>query len=309
LWITFGLWAKFQRRDYSLALTDKNGVTLKVFPAQGGVKREWTDVQDVPQGVRNVFIKAEDKWFYCHIGIDPVAVIARTIRNAATRRVVSGASTITMQLARLIKPHARGLGGKIVEAVDALRLEARLSKDAILEMWLNAIPFGSNIEGLGAFSRTRFGVTAAELDDVRAVAPRCPSLYDPVYNAEASLVAARQLAVRCGVDPTAGAAAIAEAAAPADVPAANAKTPFHAPHFTERACSLLSNYAESSGGAFKGCSQRPVKTTLDLDLQLYAEERLGAELVKLSLNRAGNGSILAIENSTGAVLCYVGSAS
>jgi membrane carboxypeptidase/penicillin-binding protein PbpC len=143
-------------------------VTLRVFPAQDGVKRKWTDVQDVPQGVRNVFIKAEDKRFYYHIGIDPVTVLARTIRNASARRVVSG--TITMQLARLIKPHARALGGKIAEAVDALRLEARLSKDAILKMWLNAIPFGSNIEGPGAFSRARFGVTAAELDDVRAVA-------------------------------------------------------------------------------------------------------------------------------------------
>ncbi|MDR2447359.1 MAG: penicillin-binding protein 1C [Treponema sp.] len=303
----------FLERDYSLVLTDKNGVTLRVFPARDGVRRERTNVQDVPQGIRNVFIRAEDRRFYHHIGVDPVAVIARAIRNASARRVVSGASTITMQLARLIKPHARGFGGKIAEAVDALRLEARLSKDAILELWLNAIPFGSNIEGLGAFSRARFGVAAAELDEARAVAlavvPRRPGLYDPVYNAEAALVAARQLAVRCNVDAAAVAAAVAEAAAPlSDGPTADAKTPFYAPHFTERMRSLL-NYEESSKGASGSRIQRLIKTTLDLDLQLYAEERLGAELAKLSLNRVSNGSVLAIENSTGAVLCYVGSAS
>ncbi|MDR2783541.1 MAG: penicillin-binding protein 1C [Treponema sp.] len=303
----------FLKRDYSLVLTDKNGVTLRVFPARDGVRREWTDVCDVPQGVRNVFIKAEDKRFYYHIGVDPVAVIARAIRNASAKRVVSGASTISMQLARLIKPHARGIRGKIAEAVDALRIEARLSKDAVLELWLNAIPFGSNLEGLGAFSRARFGVAAMELDDAQAVAlavvPRRPGLYDPAYNAEASLVAAQQLAVRCNVDVAAVAAAVAKAAAQPDVPAANPKTPFYAPHFTERTRSLLLNYAEASEGASGGRIRRPVKTTLDLDLQLYAEERLGAELEKLALNRVSNGSVLVIENSTGAVLCYVGSSS
>lgn len=126
-----------------------------------------------------------------------------------------------MQLARLIKPHTRWLGGKTADAVDALQLEARLSKNATLELWINAIPFGSDfgndIERLGAFSRVRFSVTATELDDARAatfaVVPRRPGLYDPVYNAEISLVAAQQLAVRCNVD---DAAAVAEAAAPVD---------------------------------------------------------------------------------------------
>ncbi|MDR0375384.1 MAG: penicillin-binding protein 1C [Treponema sp.] len=309
--------AEFRKRDYSLALTDKNGVTLRVFPARDGVRREWTDIQDVPQSVRNVFIRAEDKRFYYHIGVDPVAVVAGAARNASAGRVVSGASTITMQLARLIKPHARGFGGKMAEAVDALRLEARLSKDAILELWLNAIPFGSNIEGIGAFSRARFGVAATELDAARAAAlavvPRRPGLYDPVYNAEASLAAAKQLAARCGVDDGAVAAAVAEAAAPADALAAGAQTgaknPFYAPHFAERTRALLSSRAEPLDAAHGVHARRPVKTTLDLDLQLYAEERLGAELAKLSLNRVSNGSVLAIENSTGAVLCYVGSAS
>ncbi|MDR1219399.1 MAG: transglycosylase domain-containing protein [Treponema sp.] len=88
-----------------------------------------------------------------------------------------------------------GLGGKMDEAADALRLEARFSKNAILELWLNAIPFGNDIEGPGVFSRARFSVAATELGDARvaalAVVPRRSGLYDPVYNAAASLVAAR----------------------------------------------------------------------------------------------------------------------
>ncbi|MDR2793326.1 MAG: transglycosylase domain-containing protein [Treponema sp.] len=318
----------FQEREYSLVLTDKNGAVLRAFPVQDGVKREWTDVEDVPQGVRNVFITAEDKRFYSHIGVDPVAVMARAIRNMSAKQVVSGASTITMQLARLIKPRTRDLGGKIAEALDALRLEARLSKNAILELWLNNIPFGSNIEGLGAFSRARFGMAAPELDDVRAAAlavvPRRPALYDPAYNAEASLIAARQLAARCNVDAAGLAAAVAEAAASANAPAQYAKTPFYAPHFTERVRALLSNESgypdhasaeDASGsqsrrqGTGRNTRQSLVQTTLDLDLQLYAEDRLRTELAKLSLNRVNNGAVLVIENETGAVLCYTGSAS
>jgi penicillin-binding protein 1C len=302
----------FQRREYSLTLTDASGAVLRVFPVQDGVKREWTDIEDIPLDVRNVFITAEDKRFYFHAGVDPVAIAARAIRNASAKRVVSGASTITMQLARLITPRARDIGGKIAEAIDALRLEARLSKDAILELWLNNIPFGSALEGIGAFSRARFGVNAAELDAERAAAlavvPRRPGLYDPVYDAEASRAAALQLAARCKLDASGVAAAVMEAADSAHVLAQEPRNPFYAAHFTEKMRSLLANAAGDARDASTS-GRRPVRTTLDLDLQLYAEERLRAELAQLSFNRVSNGAVLAIENSTGAILCYVGSES
>ncbi|MCL2761858.1 MAG: penicillin-binding protein 1C [Treponema sp.] len=285
--------ATYQNRSYGFAVLDRNGRLLRVFPAEDGVKREWVPIEDIPAGVVRVFIRAEDSRFYWHPGVDPIAIAAAGLRNLRARRTVSGASTITMQLARLIRPRERGLQGKLLEAFDALRLEARLSKKQILELWINGIPFGSNIEGLPAASRARFGMEPASLDDARAVLlaviPRRPGLYDPAINPEATATAALALSRRCtlNLDKAALMQAAADAAPDKLV---DLKTPFYAPHFTDRT---------GSGG----------KTTIDLDLQLYAERRLAAEIALLENNRVTNGAVLAIDNASGAVLVYVGSVS
>jgi penicillin-binding protein 1C len=204
-----------------------------------------------------------------------------------------------MQLARLVKPGRQGFKGKLAEAFDALRIEARLSKSQILELWINGIPFGSNMEGISAMTRARFGRNIAELDDTRAlllaVIPRRPTLYDPAINPEAAVRAAAALAQRCS--PAVNAAALEAAAAEAaSVPwqLDTAKNPFFAPHFTERAAAHAS---------------QTLRTTLDLELQTYAEKRLAEELSLLENHRVSNGAVLVIDNADGSVLVYAGSAS
>jgi len=294
---------EFQNRSHGFAVHDRNGRLLRVFPAGDGVRREWVPLEEIPPGVLRVFIRAEDRRFFLHPGVDPAAVAAASVRNLRARRTVSGASTITMQLARMIRPHEQGMRGKAREAFDALRLEARLSKDEILELWINAIPFGSNIEGLPAASRARFGREPAHLDDARAallaVIPRRPALFDPAREPEVAVNAAMVLSRNLGLGLSE--AALAEAAAEAS-PAvlAEAKNPFFAPHFTDRVARLQ---PQGGGG-------RPaVRSTLDLGLQLFAERRLASELSRLESNRVTNGAIIAIDSFTGAVLVYVGSAS
>ncbi|MDR2922937.1 MAG: transglycosylase domain-containing protein [Treponema sp.] len=289
--------AGYRNRSYGFAALDRKGRTLRVFPSAGGIKREWLPVDEIPAGVLRVFIRAEDARFYLHPGVDPAAVIASCLRNLRAGRVVSGASTITMQLARLLKPRGHGLRGKMLEALDALRLEARLSKKQILELWINGIPFGGNIEGLPAASRARFGRTANGLDDARAVLlaviPRRPGLYDPARSESAAVNAAMALARRCRLNlDEAALMEIAAEAAPGKL--ADEKAPFYAPHFTDR--------IENRG-------RYPAHTTLDLDLQLYAENRLASELALLENNRVSNGAVLAVDNSSGEVLVYIGSAS
>jgi penicillin-binding protein 1C len=289
--------ADYRNRSYGYTALDRNGNTLRVFPSADGVKREWLPIDEIPAAVLRIFVRAEDARFYLHPGIDPAAVIAAGLRNLRAGRIVSGASTITMQLARLLKPRDHGLRGKLLEALDALRLEARLSKKQILELWINGIPFGGNIEGLCAASRSRFGRTANGLDDARAlllaVIPRRPGLYDPARSESAAINAALALARRCRLN--LDEAALKEAAAETDPgKLAHEKTPFFAPHFTER--------IEAAG-------KLPLLTTLDLDLQLYAEKRLASELALLENNRVGNGAVLAIDNANGEVLVYIGSAS
>ncbi|MDR0315505.1 MAG: penicillin-binding protein 1C [Treponema sp.] len=292
----------YRQRSYGFAALDRSGRVLRVFPAADGVKREWSALEAIPPAALRVFIRAEDRRFYLHPGIDPAAVVAAGLRNLRSGRTVSGASTITMQLARLITPHGQGLGGKLREAFDALRLEARLSKKQILELWINGIPFGSNIEGLPAITRARFGRELSLLDDSRAallaVIPRRPGLYDPAHNPQAAISAALALSQRCGLKLDEAALLEAAAETAPDI-FADAKNPFHAPHFTERIAQIAR-------------AQRPLGptfTTLDLDLQSYAEKRLATELSLLENNRVSNGAILAIENSSGAVRVYVGSAS
>ena len=320
-------------RPYGYAVYDRDGRLLRVFPAEDGTKREWVPLKEIPSGVLQIFIRAEDRRFYLHRGVDPAAVVTAGLRNMREERVVSGASTITMQLARLIKPHGQGLRGKISEACDAFRLEARLSKKQILELWINGIPFGSNIEGLPAASRTRFGREPSGLDDARAallaVIPRRPGMYDPAHNPQAAVGAALSLSRRCRLK--LDEAALAEAAADAAPDMlADLKSPFYAPHFTDRVAfsEILSrrdaetqraqkfdtgNAPRLRGSARnnhkKIISHSPITTTLDLDLQLYAEKRLVSELSMLGNNRVSNGAILAIDNANGNVLAYAGSAS
>ncbi|GHU66922.1 penicillin-binding protein 1C [Spirochaetia bacterium] len=291
----------FQSRSYGLVIKDKNGAALRVIPAADGIKREWVYLEDIPQGAVKVFIRAEDRRFYFHPGIDPVSILRSAMRNVQAGRIVSGASTITMQLARLVRPHSQGLKGKIAEAWDAVRLEVKLSKKEILELWLNSIPFGSNIEGLGAMTRSRFGRPITGLDDSRAcllaVVPRRPGLYDPALNPEAAASAAFLLSQNCGLK--LNELDLIQAAEEAANEGDSDKTPFKAPHFTERVAALFTPETVPHS----------VTTTLDPGLQRYAEDQLLSELASLQNNRVSNGAILAIENETGAVRVYAGSAS
>jgi len=311
----------WRTRSYGIVLRDRNRLVLRAFPARDGVKREWAPLSEIPPNVARIFLEAEDQRFYFHPGVDPLAVLTSAVRNARAGRVVSGASTVTMQLARLIRPrrggsrpaetgiaenagagieqNARaGLGEKISEAWDALRLEAKLSKREILELWLNAIPFGSNIEGLPAMARARFGVDVPALDEcgalLLAVTPRRPAALDPAAHPQAAARAAFALSQRggFGVSSEELYAAAVRAAEPSPE-----KAPFHAPQFTERAREV---YAKE--GLHDGV------TTLDLNLQEYAEGLLAEEVAGLANNRVSQGAVLAIDNETGAARVYVGSA-
>ncbi|MDR1803487.1 MAG: transglycosylase domain-containing protein [Treponema sp.] len=298
----------FRGRSWGTVISDRNGTVLRVLPATDGVKREWASLGEIPAGAVKIFVRSEDRRFYFHPGVDIIAIGRSFLRNAQEQRVVSGASTITMQLARMINPHSGGLGGKIREAWDAIRLEVKLSKKEILELWLNSIPFGSNIEGLPAMTRSRFGRPISQLDDNRAAllaaVPRRPGFYDPAVNSDAAVSTALALSEISGLglreDELLNAA---KEAAAVSQGTEDPRAPFFAPHFTERM--RLSDVHDKS----YVLSDTKIRSTLDLGFQRYAEELLALELSLVSRNRVSNGAILAIENDTGAVRVYVGSAS
>ena len=159
-------------------IADRSGRTLYSIPGRDGATQHRLSWSRIPDTVKATFVRLEDRRFYSHPGIDPLALGRSAFLNLEERRIVSGASTISMQLARLIHPHGGGLTGKLGEALWALYLEARLSKRQILLLYLNNLPFGYNTLGLGAAARTYFSVDVEDLSVPQtlllAVIPRAP---------------------------------------------------------------------------------------------------------------------------------------
>ena len=148
-------------------------------------------------------MRLEDRRFFRHRGIDPRALARAARDNLRSGVVVSGASTITMQLARLLNPHRGGWRGKLRESLAALRLEALLDKQEILRLYLNLLPFGGNTVGVGAAAVACFDRPLQELSPAQvlllATLPRSPSLLDPFRNPGALGDAAAALSPRVGI--------------------------------------------------------------------------------------------------------------
>lgn len=152
-------------------------------------RRYYVSLEDIPKHVRQAFISAEDRNFYKHFGIDPVAILRATIANIRHREVRQGASTITQQVARnLFLTPDRSLKRKIREALLAIKLERAYSKDQILEWYLNYIYLGQGAYGVEAASRIYFGKSVKELtvDEAAVLAglPKAPTKYNPFRNPE-----------------------------------------------------------------------------------------------------------------------------
>lgn len=192
--VYFLIWAipnkklkSFEARQNSSCFYDRNGVLLYVLPLEEGLRREYKSLNDFPQELIQAFLEAEDKNFYWHPGVDPISVIRAAGQNKQAGKVVSGASTITMQLARLIYPRQKGMqvnfSRKVKEMFLAFYLEIKYSKKQILELYLNNVPFGYQVEGVASASRSFFGVepNALSLEQMKVLAtiPRRPSDYAP----------------------------------------------------------------------------------------------------------------------------------
>lgn len=114
-------------------------------------------LRDITPTLRRALVAKEDRWFYWHPGVNPLALLQAAGRNALGRGRRTGASTITMQVARLLEPKERTVGGKLREMLRAVQLEAHYSKDEILQLYLNLVPYGSNVEGVKSAALLYYG--------------------------------------------------------------------------------------------------------------------------------------------------------
>ena len=242
----------------------RNGQPLRLFLAPDEAWRFPVRLAGVAPILPQLVVAAEDRHFYQHPGVNPLALFRAALANLAAGRVVSGGSTITMQLARLARPRERTLTAKWDESLAALALERRLSKDAILERYLNMAPYGGNIVGVGAASALYFGKTPDRLSLAEAalltVLPRSPLRLDPLRHPEAAKAARDKLlaglARRGVVAPQA-----AREAMTAPTPRKLVRQPFTAPQFCQMA-------KELAGDATR------IDTTLDPAAQTTATDIL-----------------------------------
>ena len=180
----------FMQRDWSTRIYDRSGNLIQILALEDGIRREFTAYESMPPDAVRIFLAAEDKDFFSHRGIDVAAIARAAYQNISSGKRVSGASTVTMQLARLVVPaKRRTFFAKLREARNALRIERRLSKQAILELYLNSLPFGFQTEGLTSAARNFFALPLSELTAEQlcclAVIPRRPAGYNPLEHPEA----------------------------------------------------------------------------------------------------------------------------
>jgi penicillin-binding protein 1C len=152
-------------RPLSTAVLGTGDRPLTLFTSTDGYWRLPADTGDIDPRFIEALIALEDRRFRTHSGVDPVAVLRAARSNLLAGEVRSGASTLTMQLARLLEPRPRTFGGKLHQAVRALQIERRLSKDEILALYLTLAPYGGNLEGVRAASLGYFGKEPRELTD------------------------------------------------------------------------------------------------------------------------------------------------
>ena len=291
----------FKNCRFSSPIVSRDHKILRIIPLENGLIREKAEYEEIPSDVRNIFIKSEDERFYFHPGVDPVSVIRAFIDNTESGRIVSGASTVNMQLARQLVPHNGGLKGKLREAFSALRYNARFRKKDIFTMWINTLPFGRNTEGIKSASKLFYGCSPEYLSEVQAlvlaVVPRSPSFYDPVNNPDNLVSAAYDLSSRCSLEITEE--EIRKTAEEAAFHIRNYSHPFLAPHFCNRIESIINDETAYSG--------EEIVTTLDYDLQMDLEEVLERRISEAGKFRISSGSGVLIIPETHEIAAYAGS--
>ena len=290
----------------SIELLDRNGELLYEARASDGSKAEWLDAAHLPQSLVDATIAAEDRRFFRHEGIDPIAVVRATLRNVRQRRELEGGSTITQQVAKLLlargatKPVRRGIVAKVRESVIALRLEHRLSKRQILAMYLNLAPYGNQIAGAARASRSYFGQDVSLLTPAQAAflaaLPRRPSGYNPYRDPARARARQQDVLSRMESSGLLQGGRLQEAKAER-LNLTREPATFLAPHFVQR---VLNTAAASQ-------TSRRVTTSLDASLQREVEGIIRAQRPSLERHGAHNAAVVVLDNATGEWLAWEGS--
>lgn len=300
---------KIVRRDgFSTRITDREGATL--YELYQDYNRIPVKIAEVPMVVQQATIAIEDKEFYSHQGFSVTGYLRGILRLVTTGRA-QGGSTLTQQLVKnVLLSSDRTLTRKIKELVLSMQIEKKFTKDEILQMYLNEAPYGGTAIGIAAASERYFGVEPKDLNLTQAAIlsgmPQAPSRYSP-YGSDKQAYVARSTAVLRRMREDGYIDKAAEEQSLAELPNVVFKTQsaaLKAPHFVfyvkDQLVDLLGEAVVEEGGY-------TVTTTLDTELQDFAQTAVKDEIDKLEKVHVTNGAAMVMNPQNGEILAMVGS--
>jgi len=286
-----------ETQRFSTVVVDRNGVMLRAFiSADEQWKMPYEKSDEIPKKLIQATLCYEDEWFYYHPGVNPTALVRAFILNRKAHKVVSGGSTVTMQLARILHPKKRSYANKAIEIAQALKIEMHYSKREIIRSYLMHAPYGGNVIGYKAASIRYFGKLPDELSwaeaAMLAVLPNAPGLISPVSNRELLIDKRDRLLDKMrdkGIidDDT------CRMAKKETVPDTFHRMPVIAAHITEK---LKQNVPGSV-----------IRTSIDADIQRDVEASIKQHMLIMRSRGINNCSVIIADTKTGEVVAYAGS--
>ncbi|MBS2031538.1 MAG: transglycosylase domain-containing protein [Deltaproteobacteria bacterium] len=292
-----------RERLVSLQIADREGGTLRELRSLDDGRSVALPDETVPPRLAQAFIAAEDHRFGHHPGVDVLGIARAAEQDLRAGRIVSGASTIPQQLARMLVPRPRTLAGKVMEALWAIRLTLHLPRERVLLEYANRVALGESTFGAEAASQLYFGRSARTLSAGQAAllaGLACnPESHDPYRHPEAAKSRMKRVLQQMAALGFLNAEQLRVAVdAPVDlVPPERA---FRSPHFVNGLVSSLPRLGLHEA--------RRIDTTLDPALQADVEDAVHATVAELGGHQVSEAAAIVVDNATGEVLAYVGSA-
>ena len=309
--------ADIAQNQLAMQFSDRNGLPLGTLLTRDQEHTSVVPLNEVSPQFTHAILAAEDGSFYHHGALDMKAVIRASKEAIHAKRIISGASTITMQLARMLDPVPRSFSGKLSEIWLSWRLAAGMNKDEILSAYINRLPMGGNIYGVEAAARTYFSIPASELNlaqaSLLAAIPNNPTYFNPYEHWERLKQRQKYVLNRMVQERYISDAIAARTSAEKVVFQSRQQGIIAAPHFLFWLANqipptplekedLIPPFLRGVRG-----DQSVIRTTINRPLQQFVEAQVQQVISSLAANNVHDAAALVIDNHTGQVLAYVGS--
>jgi penicillin-binding protein 1C len=281
--------------EYSTVITDNKGEVVHAFLTKDQQWRMKTELDEISPLLRKTIVEKEDKYFYHHPGVNVIAMGRAFFKNLFRMKRTSGASTITMQVARALEPKRRTYLNKCIEMFRALQLELKYSKDEILQMYLNLVPYGSNIEGVKSasilyFKKNPDHLSLAEITAL-SIIPNRPSSLVIGKNNDLIVKERNNWLKKFAAEKVFTEKEIRDALEE-PLTATRGIVPKYIPHLSYR--------LKKQGGDI-------IKTNIEMNTQVKLEKLVEDYSRTLSLKNIRNAAVIVLDNTTHKVIAYIGS--